>query len=142
MTQVFKYKKHHPDARIDSPAKVGDAGYDVYAVEERYIPEKQSREINVGLSFEPPEGYYFSIATRSKHGISNDLQVHPGTVDNGYRGILKIKLYNHGNIGYTVSNGEKIAQLILKKLEVFPLLEVPELSASQRGEAGFGSTDK
>jgi len=142
MTQVFKYKKHHPDARIDMPAKEGDAGYDVYSVEEVTIFRDGTKEVDVGLSFEPPKGYYFSIATRSKHGIANNLQVHPGTIDNGYRGVLKVKLYNHGKMNYTVVKGEKVAQLILKKLEVFPLSEVKTLSKSQRGTKGFGSTDK
>jgi dUTP pyrophosphatase len=152
--KVFKYKKHHADARIDMPAKAGDVGYDIYAVEEVFIPAGENKEVPVGISFEPPEGYYFTIETRSGHGVRKSLRVHRGIVDTGFRGVLSVQVYNHTKpvrvepmlgqtpVGYTVQKGEKIAQLVLHKVEVLPLEEQTELGNSERGADGFGSTGR
>jgi deoxyuridine 5'-triphosphate nucleotidohydrolase len=139
---VLKFKKFHSDARIDFPAMPGDVGYDIYAVEEVFIPKGENRKVPVGFALEIPEGYYVRVATRSGHGIKKGLQVHSGTVDSGFRGVLDVTVYNHSQNNYLVEKGEKIAQLILEKSIVFPLEEVQELSESVRGEKGFGSTGR
>jgi dUTP pyrophosphatase len=139
----LKYKKHHPEARIDPPAKEGDVGYDVYAIVETVIPAGMSRSIPIGLSFEPPEGYYMVVETRSTHGVMNGLRCHSGIIDNGYRGIPIIQVYNHNIYGeYIVKKGEKVAQLVLHKSEVMELEECQDLSGTERGDSGFGSTNE
>lgn len=141
MVQWFKYKIHHPLAVIDMPARMGDVGYDIYATSSCWILPLFPRRISIHLSFELPEGYWASIETRSSHGVKNHLRVHRGILDNGWRGITDIKVYNHGWMPYKVKKGEKIAQIILSPICVFPLKQVEELTSTERGMNGFGSTN-
>ena len=140
---TLKFKKVHLDARIDFPVHEGDVGYDVYAIEEVLIPRNDNRNVPIGFALEIPEGYYVSIETRSGHGCKKNIRIHRGIVDQGYRGELSVRAYNHSSeSNYLVAKGEKIAQLVLHRIEVLPLEEVTELLESSRGEKGFGSTDK
>lgn len=142
MDTIFKYKKVHPEAKIQMPVYQGDCGYDICSVEEKWIPPLGSAIFDVGLIFEPPEGFYFTVETRSGHGIKHGLRLHRGIIDNGYRKTISIKVYNHGFTFYKVKKGEKIAQLVLHPICVFPLKEVKEVSQTERGERGLGSTGK
>jgi dUTP pyrophosphatase len=147
-TETLKFKRMHPDARIDFPVHEGDVGYDIYAVEEVSILPGENAIVPVGLAFEIPEGYYLTVETRSGHGCKKGLRVHRGIVDQGYRGVLDVSVYNHNkplagwDTPYVVKKGEKIAQLVLHTIEVFPLQAVLEVKESARGEGKCGSTDK
>jgi dUTP pyrophosphatase len=154
---VLKYKKEHPDARIDYPAMEDDAGYDVYAVEEVFVPLGEKREVNIGLAFEIPKGYYLTLETRSGHGVVKGLRMHRSIIDAGFRGCFTVVVYNHNHAlhhnpdsfckekeryGYLVKKGEKIGQLILHKCHHPILKEVDKLSSSKRGMNNWGSTNK
>jgi dUTP pyrophosphatase len=140
---ILKYKKHSSIAKIDTPAKEGDVGFDVYSTEEVHIGPLENKEVPIHLSFEIPYGWYATFETRSKHGLTKSLQVHNGCIDAGYRGILTVMVYNHHKTNSVIIPiGEKIAQLVLHKAEIFPLKECKELSPSERGIACWGSTDK
>ena len=143
LTEIkFKYKKLHPDAKIQMPVFPGDVGYDVYATESKQIKPGEKAIINIGLAFEPPPGYYFTIETRSGHGINKNLRLHRGIIDNGFRKEVSVAVYNHGSYTYKILKGEKIAQLVLHPIIVFPLEEVKELSKTERGIKGFGSSGR
>jgi dUTP pyrophosphatase len=138
----FNYKKTHPEAKINPPAKEGDVGYDIHSLESKWVWFFKPQVFKTGIIFELPKGYFTTVRTRSGHGIKHHLRVHPGTVDNGFRGDVNIKLYNLGLFPYKVKKGEKIAQIVVQPSIVFPLKEVKEVSETERGSRGFGSTGK
>ena len=121
------------------------AGYDVHA----YIPEPftirkgEIAAVATGLRVEVPSGYLLSVRPRSglsfKHGVT--CVNSPGTIDADYRGEVKILLINLGPKDYTIEPGERIAQFLLEKSYAIEWQRA-DLSESQRGEAGFGSTGK
>ena len=144
-TPVLKYKKYHKDAKIDPPALEGDCGYDLYTVEEVIIPGGEKKEVPIGMAFEIPKGYYGTVETRSGHGVVKGLRMHRSIIDSGFRGQFTVVVYNHNRDPYSfyhVKKGEKIGQFILHKCNNPILLEVDELTPSERGIRNWGSTDK
>ena len=100
--------------------------------------------IPTGLRIELPIGYEAQVRPRSglaaKYGIT--VLNSPGTIDADYRGEIKVILVNLSNENFTIKHGERIAQMIIAKHETATLVEVSELSQTQRGEGGFGHTGK
>ena len=98
--------------------------------------------VETGLAIELPSQHEGQVRPRSglaiKHGIS--LINTPGTIDEDYRGELKVPLINHGDAPFTVERGMRIAQLVIAPIVRVVVKEVDELSASNRGSGGFGST--
>jgi dUTP pyrophosphatase len=121
---------------------VGDTGYDLTAVESVNIPEGSSNIVPVGLTLAYiSPGYWFRIEPRSGLGFKFGIQPHLGVIDNGYRGDLGVKLYNFSKKHFMVEPGARIAQLV-----VYPLIQpemefVEDITASDRGDKGFGSSD-
>lgn len=128
------------------------AGCDVCAVLDAglysvTIDPGEIKLINTGLSVAIPEGYEIQVRPRSglaaKHGIT--VLNTPGTIDADYRGLIKVILINHGDKPFEIKNGERIAQLVLNKVEQInwiPVVSKDELEQSERGEGGFGSTGR
>lgn len=139
--EIVKLDKELPTPKY---AKYGDAGMDVYSREEGILNPGEQRIFGSGLKVAVPYGFEMQVRPRSglaaKHGIS--LLNTPGTVDHGYRGELGIILVNHGKEPFEIKRGERIAQIIFNKIEIVSLEEVEELSDTERGEGGFGSTGK
>lgn len=98
--------------------------------------------IPTGLYIEIPEGYEAQVRPRSglaiKHGVT--VLNSPGTIDADYRGEICVELINLSNKSYIIESGERIAQLVFNKCEQAELVEVEELSKTERGEGGFGHT--
>tara|TARA_B100000767_G_C19603573_1_gene466773 strand:+ start:256 stop:690 length:435 start_codon:yes stop_codon:yes gene_type:complete len=98
--------------------------------------------IPTGLKIALPKGYEAQVRPRSglayKHGIT--VLNSPGTIDADYRGDVGVVLINHSSEAFTIENGERIAQLIVAKFVQIDWDEVPDLSITERGEGGFGST--
>jgi dUTP pyrophosphatase len=123
---------------------LGAAGMDIKA----YISEvvrvwpKKTVIIPTGLYFAVPEGYELQVRSRSGLAARNGLFVlnSPGTVDSDYRGEIKVILHNTSDESFYVSDGDRIAQVVLKKVERIELEVVEKLSKTLRGEGGFGST--
>ena len=108
-----------------------------------YISHGQDEAVPVGFALDIPDGYYVTVETRSGHGLNKSLRLHRGIIDQGFRGEMSVRVYNHSShIDYKVSKGEKIGQLVLHKIEVLPLMITELLSETARGEAKCGSTDK
>lgn len=143
MLQV-KFKKLDPKAQAPQYATAHAAGLDLVAcLESAVVIEPQTVElIPTGLAIELPEGYEAQIRPRSglalKHLIS--LPNTPATIDADYRGEVKIILINHGKKHFTVNPGERIAQMVIAKVERATFSQVEELSDTERGEGGFGHT--
>lgn len=133
--------KLDPGAKLPTRAHDTDAGLDLYAREAFEIPAMGSASHDTGVHLAIPEGYVGDVKSKSglmvKHDITTD-----GTVDCGYTGAIRVKLFNHSMKAFQVEAGQKIAQLVIKKI-ITPELElVGDLEATERGSGGFGSTGK
>ena len=130
--------------KLPEYAKDGDAGADLSALLEEPVMIKpgERKLISTGLFFEIEPGYEVQIRPRSglalKHGIT--VLNTPGTVDNGYRGEIGVILINTGELPFIVKNGERIAQMVVNKVERPTFINAEILSDSDRGEGGFGHT--
>ncbi|MEO8823312.1 MAG: dUTP diphosphatase [Ginsengibacter sp.] len=145
---------HHVEIKIvntsDNPipeyATEGSAGLDLRA----WLPEPiilqpmERRMIPTGLFLEIPESYEVQVRPRSgmaiKHGIT--CLNSPGTVDSDYRGEIKIILINLSSESHTIHSGDRIAQMVVAKVEKAILETVGQLQSTTRGEGGFGHTGK
>ena len=125
-------------------AKQGDAGMDICAAEDIHISPFNWTAVSTGLYVEIPEGYEIQIRSRSGLAYKHGIQVlnSPGTIDSGYRGEIKVILKNNDHRTYNVSKGDRIAQMVVAPITTATLTEVAELSDSERGEGGLGSTGK
>lgn len=141
MSLKVKVKKLHPEAVVPKYAKLGDAGLDLTAVSKDYDEEKEKLVFGTGLAVEIPEGHVGLLFPRSS--ISKtllSLANSVGVIDSGYRGEIKL-FFNKGHRpkkNYKV--GDRIGQLIILPYPNVELIESDELSDSERGEGGFGSS--
>ena len=131
------------DLPLPSRATDHAAGYDVRSAEEDFVLEPQEiRLVSTGLVMELPGGMECQVRPRSglalRHGIT--LANSPGTIDPDYRGELRIILKNGGAKSVVIPRGDRIAQLVFQRFLTPDVVEVSELSATERGEDGFGST--
>ncbi|MCW2967767.1 MAG: deoxyuridine 5-triphosphate nucleotidohydrolase Dut [Solirubrobacteraceae bacterium] len=132
-------------ARLPAHAHDGDAGYDLHALEAAELAPGERAMVRTGVAVEIPPGHAGLVLPRSgtaaKHGIS--LVNAPGLIDSGYRGELKVLLLNTDRAQpFSVAPGDRIAQLVVVRVETPPVEEVTALTATQRGEGGFGSSGR
>lgn len=134
----------HPQARLPRRAHPGDAGADLHSVEEIIIPPGERRDVGTGLALAIPEGYAGFVQPRSglafKHGIM--VVNSPGLIDAGYRGEVRVSLYNSGREPFAVAVGERIAQLLIQRVEEPAFVAADELPDTRRGQGGFGSSGR
>ena len=135
------------DNQLPAYETVNSAGMDLRA----YLPEgpvtlkpMQRMLIPTGLFMEIPEGYEGQVRPRSGLAIKNGVTVlnTPGTIDADYRGEVKIILINLSDTDFTISSGDRIAQIIFAKCEQMEVVNVETLSETERGAGGFGHTGK
>lgn len=145
----IRFVKTHPDAILPSknhPDRlIGDAGYDLFTVEDTIIPAKGSAVVPVGLKlgYISP-GWWFRIEARSGNGFKKGLEPHPGIIDNPYRGDLGIKLFNLSDQDQVIEKGKGAAQFIVYEMvnSFCDWIEEDRVELTDRGEKGFGSSDK
>ena len=130
-----------PDAYLPTRAHGLDAGYDIYSREDAVVYAGDSWTFDTGVHMAIPKGYVGDVKSKSgmmmKYGIITD-----GTVDAGYTGSIRVKLFNLSRCAVSIVKGQKIAQIVIKKI-LTPALEVVDrLEDTERGENGFGSTGK
>lgn len=140
----IEIRKLKDDARVPGYMTEHAAGMDVHALPDQPIllaPGERAL-IPTGLAVAIPEGYEIQVRPRSglalKHGIT--LVNSPGTIDADYRGEIGVILVNHGSESFSVNPGDRIAQLIVAPVSRAQLIEVSELSVTDRGAGGFGHT--
>ena len=140
----LKVKKLNPSAVMPSYARDGDAGLDLFAVQHSVIEPGRSALVPTGIAVELPPGTEAQVRPRSGLALKHALTVlnTPGTVDEGYRGEVGVILINHGPTTFAVEAGMKIAQLVVSPRIQVEVAEVTELSETQRGAGGFGSTGR
>lgn len=137
-----KVKKLKPEATLPSYAHPGDAGLDFYAAEDMEIPPNERRTIATGIALEIPEGHVLLMWDKSGLAGKSGLTSLAGVIDAGYRGEIKIVIYNTGKETYTFKIGDKVAQGLIQTVTSPEITEVDELSGSVREDGGFGSTGK
>ncbi len=140
----LKIKRLFDNAILPTKAYLDDAAFDIYSPEDVIIKPHSSTIIDTGIATEIPKGYYASVYVRSSIGIKRNLQLCNGTgiIDAGYRNTWKIALYNYGDIPQSIDKGERFAQFILLPVLEVSTDEVEDLSFSDRGQKGIGSSGK
>ncbi len=142
MPLALKIKKMHPDATIPHIAHEGDAGFDLISPEKFVVTPGERVSVPTGIAMEIPYGYAGLIWEKSGLSHKYGLKTMGGVIDAGYRGEVKVGMINLSKETYTFEKGHKIAQMIIQKVEDVVVEEVDELSTSERGTGGFGSTGK
>lgn len=146
----FKRLPHGEGLPLPAYASEGAAALDIRAAtrtevsEGRWVFEGTIEKIPTGFAVAVPEGYELQVRPRSglaaNHGIT--ITNSPGTVDSDYRGEIIILVHNLGNKHFYVDHGDRIAQLVLAPVVQAQVEEVEELSETERGTGGFGSTGR
>ena len=138
----IKIKRIHEDAILPSYAHEGDAGLDLCSVDDTSIEPGVTKLIHTGLVMELPKGTEAQVRPRSGLALKHSITVlnTPGTIDCGYRGEIGIILINHGKQVFSVQKGMRIAQMVVKPVLEVAVQEVSEISDTQRGANGFGSS--
>src|SRR5829696_5454844 len=139
LTDTLEIRLVHPDAIPPARARAGDAGYDLRATERVSIPQDGRRLVGTGIAVALPDGVAGLVTPRSGLAIEHGLTL---LNDPGYRGEIKVLVHNTGERRYTVEIGDRIAQLLLVPCWTPELEVVDDLSATERGEAGFGSSGR
>lgn len=130
------------DAQMPTKAHKADAGYDLYAAHSKYIMARGSAEIDTGVHIQIPQGFYGIVVGRSGLNFKESIICPQGTIDSGYTGSIKVKLYNMQQESRMIMKGDRIAQIIFMRCHSPEFELVEELDGSDRGEGGFGSSGK
>lgn len=126
-------------ARQPTRGTDGSSGYDLYAPDDVYIVPQQVVVIHTGVRLELPRGYEGQVRPRS--GLAKrGLWVSLGTIDSDYRGVIGATMINHGRESQKLKAGDRVAQLVIARVEHPTWVEADELTDTPRGEGGFGST--
>lgn len=120
----------------------GNAGFDLYASEEGLLLPQERRAVSVGISTSFNPEYYMRVAPRSGLAVKHGIDVLAGVIDSNYRGEWKVVLINTSNAPYKFIKGERIAQAIPEYISTEKFEFVEELSDTDRGSGGFGSTGR
>lgn len=138
--------KRLKDVELPKYAKPGDSGFDLVAAEDTIIWPGETKVVPTGLAFEIPPGYELQVRPRSGMTRNTKLRVVLGTVDSGYRGEVGVLVDNTERPislnmkAHVIEKGTRIAQGVIAPVITADFVEVDELSDSERGKGGFGST--
>ena len=137
-----KIKKLTEDCTIPQKAHIDDAAFDIYAAENIIVEPQKPTPVSTGFCMELPPQTEAQIRPRSGLALKHSITVlnTPGTVDAGYRGEVKVLLMNLGKEAFKVTRGMRIAQMVIAPVYPAKLVEADELSESDRGSNGFGSS--
>jgi dUTP pyrophosphatase len=140
---TIRLKKLHPDAHAPAYAHgpLEDAGLDLRSVERVVLQPGIAQGVATGIAIELPPGYEAQVRPRSGMALKHSVTVNFGTIDPGYRGELRVVMFNLGQADYTVEKGDRIAQLVVARYEAVEWAE-GELGDSSRGTGGFGSSGR
>lgn len=158
ITGTVKFKRLTTDAVVPTASTRGSAGMDIASRVYVVVPAKEWVTIPTGIAMELPGDCYARIAPRSGLAFHYGLMINAGVVDSDYRGEVKVIMYNPGTTAYHIAAGDKIAQLIFERIyapsSLFVVVSDPNMDppdqesasspapATERGEQGFGSTER
>lgn len=136
----IQIKKLHPDAKIPQFALAGDVGMDLYSVINFIMKPGERISCPTGIAMKIPEGYAALIWDKSGPSHKFGIKMLGGVIDSNYTGEWLVGLVNLGQDDYAIEVGQKIAQVLIQKVECPEIEEVEELELTNRGDGGFGST--
>ena len=144
MTVKVRVKRLSPDAKIPTAAKAGDVAFDLYSIIDYELRPGERYAVPTGIAMDIPHGYEGQVRPRSGLALKEGISVlnTPGTIDSGYRGEVKTIIINHNDETFMITKGMRISQLAIRPVPEVEFIEVDELSDTERGESGFGSTGK
>ena len=137
---IVKFKLLVNEARKPKKAHPDDAAFDVFSAQAGTVEPKKWLEFSTGVAMQLPQGFYGKFASRSGLMFKHDVHAFHGTIDNGYRGEMVVRLFNYGGEPFRVNIGDRIAQLVILPYLQADGIEVDELDDTKRGTSGFGST--
>ena len=139
----IRIKRLHPEAALPVYAHgpMEDAGMDLRAVESVVLSPGVAQGVPTGIAIELPPGYEAQVRPRSGMALKHSLTVNFGTIDPGYRGEIRVIMFNLGRADYKIEKGDRIAQRVIAKYESIDW-EEGELADSERGAGGFGSSGR
>ena len=137
-------KKLHVDARLPNYAHgpEEDAGMDLCAVERLVLSPGVAQGVPTGIAIELPSGYEGQVRPRSGMALKHSIIANFGTIDPGYRGEIRVVMFNLGASDYVIEKGDRVAQLIVARYEPVEWEESSELGESRRGAGGCGSSGR
>jgi dUTP pyrophosphatase len=138
--EPLRVKLMNDGARLPVRGSAGAAGYDLASCESMVVPPGERRVVKTGVSVAVPPGTYGRIAPRSGLAVRHGVDVLAGVIDEDYRGELAVILLNTGDAPFEIACGDRIAQLVLERIETPEVLAVDDLGDTTRGGAAFGST--
>jgi dUTP pyrophosphatase len=138
----LKICKLHPDAKTPTYATPGAACFDLHAVNGGRVIAHQTGTFGTGLAFEVPADHVLLVFSRSGHGFKHGLRLSNcvGVIDSDYRGELKVQLRNDTHIAFEFDPGDRVAQAMVVPVPQVEFSVVEQLSITERGQQGFGST--
>jgi len=140
---VIAIRRLDPDLPLPTRAHPGDAGVDLCSVADLELPPGHRRLVGTGVAVAIPVGMVGLIHPRSGLAARTGLSIvnTPGTIDAGYRGEIKVCLINHDpDTPIAIARGDRIAQLVVQRVELPEFVEVDELDDTSRGSGGYGSS--
>lgn len=136
----IKVKKLLAEAVAPSCHHKGDAGFDLYSAEEIVLKPGERAKVGTGIAMEIPDDYAGLVWDKSGMAANYGIKTMAGVVDSCYRGEISVVLVNLSDKDFKIEKKQKIAQMLIQKVESPEIEVVEELSDSERGEDGFGST--
>lgn len=138
-TSTLEVQRCHSDAMIPARQTAGSAGYDLYCVENAILPARGQVLVSTGIAIKLPYGTYGRIAPRSGMSVKGTM-VGAGVIDFDFRSTVQVLMFNMTDADITVRKQDRIAQLIIERIDLPLVKEVDSLDETQRGGGGFGST--
>ena len=136
----LKIKKLNENAKPFKYAHEGDAGLDVYSSEDTIIKAGERGVVKTGIAIALERGYVALVWDKSGLAVKRGIKTMAGVIDSGFRGEVGIVLFNTSKEDFKIEKHDKIAQILIQKIEQAEIEEVETLDETQRGEGGFGST--
>lgn len=142
MCERLEFMKLHAAAKLPTRGSPQAAGLDLYSIENTTIASHGRALIRTGLSVAIPHGFYGRVAPRSGLAVRHGLDVLAGVIDGDYRGEIMCALINHGDEPLEIEIGTRIAQLLIEAISTPEPVWSEDLSETERGSGGFGSTGR
>lgn len=139
-TRQLRFKRLDQRAILPTRGSAASAGLDLYSIEDVVIQPKQRELVATGLAVAVPTGYYGRVAPRSGLAVKNGLDVLAGVIDADYRGEIHCALYNSGDETISLPAQSRICQLLIEKIITPTPVWADQISETDRGSGGFGST--
>lgn len=140
--KILKVKLLYDNSRLPEYAHPGDAGLDIFSIEKIILNPGESKLVNTGISIELPENTEAQVRPRSGLALKHQITVlnTPGTIDEGYRGEVGVILINHGQNVFEITEGMKIAQMVISPVMRVNVAKAKKLNDTIRNDSGFGSS--